>query len=87
MIKSETYVPIITLYSLTSLDYPLLNKAGFKTQGLFWDLLWATDLKGNVWQASLDDDVYIKFYEHDKDMRPAAPRNMTRQEFLERFGV
>lgn len=88
MSEENAYSPAVTIYSLTPLDYPLLNKAGFQTQGLFWDLLWATDNKGALWQVSMDEDAYLKFYEHDKDMRRVAePRNMTRQEFLERFGV
>jgi hypothetical protein len=77
-----------SIYSLGQDDYPLLNSAGFRTQGLFWDLLWAVDNTGVVWQAELDNGEYIQFYEHDNDMKPEGQsRSMTRQEFYKRFNV
>ena len=76
-----------TIYSLTEADYPLLKSAGFKGQGLFWDVQWAMDNWGTLWQASLDEDTYIQFYSHDENMRPASPRTLTRHEFAVLFGV
>jgi len=76
-----------TIYSLTEYDMPLLLAAGFKGQDLFWDLLWASDREGVLWQVSVDSDELVQFFEHDNDLRRKAPRPMTRQEFLRRFGV
>lgn len=76
-----------TIYSLTEADYPLLKSAGFKGQGMFWDLMWSTDRGGTIWQVSIDSDEYMMFYEHGEGLRPASPRTMTRQEFQQRFGV
>ena len=84
---SEVYTPVVTVYSLTPYDYPLLIKAGFRQEGTSWDVLWGKDVEGIRWQVSADEDIYLKFYEHDAEYRRKDPRNMTRQEFQRKFGV
>lgn len=74
-------------YHLTERDYPLLLAAGFESQGMFWDLLWSSDLEGNMWQVSCDEHELLLFYPHDKELRRGDSRPMSRQEFSERFGL
>ena len=73
---------------LTTEDWPLLLSAGFKSQGLYFDLLWRASFTGELWQAELGDNEYIMFQEHDRNMRRVdSQRTMTREEFKRRFGV
>jgi len=73
---------------LTSEDWPILLSAGFRSQGLYADLLWRASFTGELWQAELGDNEYIMFQEHDQSMRRVdSQRTMTREEFKQRFGV
>lgn len=74
-------------YNLSERDYSLLIAAGFRSQGLYWDLMWTSDNKGTMWQASLDEHEHVQFYAHDEDMRRSDPRPMMRSEFCQLFGV
>jgi len=74
-------------YNLSERDYSLLISAGFRSQGLYWDLMWASDTQGNIWQASLDEHELVQFYAHGQDMKRESSRCMLRSEFCQLFGV